>query len=309
MGLIVFDAMTETELLNGFVSLFVGRGDCYGSEEGGCIRKPLNHDVFDNHLRGVSAIGVYPAIPARVPFCMWGCIDIDVEDLDAAKLMRRTLEHANITAWIERSRSKGYHVWTFAASPVPARSMRNTLLLAHQVANYPAREVNPKQHDVTVHKVGNYVRLPYYGGINMTPTRRVILDYNDNPLPLDEFVPLAIQTRVNASRFNELAELYREPEKPRQVFDFSNLENESLDDALRAASPLARIIWRDGPLQGQDRSTALIRLAHVCRSSGITPSMTTVIVCDADRRWGKFLARGESGMREIEKIIELAFRN
>lgn len=296
------------ETITDFVTLFRGRGDCYGSEEGGCIRKPLTPQVFSAHLRGEVGIGVYPAVPASVPFCVWGCIDIDVEDLGSARLMQRTLGAVGITSWVERSRSKGYHVWVFADDRVPAEDMRRMLLVAHQVAEYPAREVNPKQSDVSATKVGNYVRLPYYGGLQAVPTRRVVLDDTDTPMPLGSFVVSAKQSLVPVSVITHLASFYKEPAKPKTQIDWSGVDSEDLEQALRATSQLARIIWRDGPLEGQDRSTALTRLAHVCASANITPSMCHVIVTDADKRWGKYHSRGEAGLNEIRKIVERAYR-
>lgn len=299
------------QLVDGFVTLFRGRGDCYGSDEGGCVRQPLNPETFRLHLEGVRGIGVYPAVPVAGgdPFCVWGCSDIDVEDLSAARLLQRTLEVAGITSYVERSRSKGYHVWVFADGRVHAEDMRRALLVVHQVADYPAREVNPKQSDVSATKVGNYVRLPYLGGLCGTPERRVILDEHDNPMPLDDFVADALATRVSVETIRHIASFYKEPEKPKVQYDFDNLDDEELEDALRVTSPLARVIWKQGPLEGQDRSTALCRLAHVCFRSGITPSMASVIVRDADKRWGKYHLRGDSGDRELVKIIQRAYSN
>lgn len=293
-----------------FVTLFRGRGDCYGSEEGGCIRQRLTPEVFASHLRGEAGIGVYPAVPARpVALCVWGCIDIDVEDLGAARLMQRTLGAVGITSWVERSRSKGYHVWVFATDPVPAEDMRRMLLAAHQVADYPAREVNPKQSDVSVHKVGNYVRLPYYGGLQAVPARRVVLDADDNPIPLEPFVDRALGDRVPPSVIAHLASFYKEPVAPKASVDFGSMTiEEDLEQALRSTSQLARVIWKQGPINGQDRSTALMRLAHVCFRSGVTPSMCRAIVVDADKRWGKYHLRGEAGAMEINKIVERAYR-
>ena len=190
---------TLDEIVSGFVTLFRGRGDCYGGDEGKCVYRPLNRDVFQQHLTDGPYIGVYPAVPRGTAesICVWGCTDIDVESLDDARLMQRTLEMAGVVAFVERSRSKGYHVWVFASDPVPAETMRRMLLVAHQVADYPAREVNPKQSNVSASKVGNYVRLPYPGGLKGTPERRVILDDNDQPVPLDEFVRSALSSRTS----------------------------------------------------------------------------------------------------------------
>lgn len=290
-----------------FITLFRGRGDCYGSDNGGCVREKLDEAIFIKHLNGTNGIGVYPAVPSTVPFCVWGCSDIDFEDLPAARLLQRTLEVAGVVSWVERSRSKGYHVWIFSDNPVPAETMRRALLVVHQVADYPAKEVNPKQSDVSTHKVGNYVRLPYFGGLVATPTRRVILNDNDEPMPLDVFVANAMATRVSVETLERIASFYVPPKKVVVDYDFNDVSDENLEEALRVASPLARVIWKQGPLEGQDRSTALTRLAHVCYRSGISPSMANVIVVDADRRWGKYYARGDAGMAEIAKIIQRAY--
>jgi hypothetical protein len=294
--------------IDNFVTLFRGRGDCYGSDDGGCVRKPLERQTFVDHLEGKSGIGVYPAVPSSTPFCVWGCSDIDVEDLPSARLLQRTLKTAGVMSWVERSRSKGYHVWVFAEDRVPAEDMRRMLLAAHQVADYPAREVNPKQSDVSAHKVGNYVRLPYLGGLVDTPQRRVILDDHDTPMPLDVFVYHAIRDRTPVERIQFLASHYVPPARVTPSIDFSSLTDEDLEEALRTTSPLARVIWKQGPLESQDRSTALMRLAHVCYRSGVTPSMCRVIVVDADKRWGKYHLRGEAGQVEINKIVERAYR-
>lgn len=297
------------ETTQGFITLFRGRGDCYGSEAGGCVRLPLDKDAFIAHLEGRTPIGVYPSVPKQgeEPFCVWGCSDIDIESIADARLIQRTLEAAGVVAWVERSRSKGYHVWVFADKPVTSKVMRNALLMAHKVADYPAREVNPKQVDVSATKVGNYVRLPYVGGLVATPERRVILDDSDNPVPLDIFVHDALLKRTSSTRLEEIASMWVEPKVTKVILDIEG--SEDLDSSLRMASPLARIIWRDGPLEGQDRSTALTRLAHVCSRSDVTPSMARVIVASADQRWGKYHLRGEAGQTELDKIIQRAYGN
>lgn len=298
--------MTDDDAIQKFITLFRGRGDCYGSETGGCVRSPLNADVFRSHLTNGPSIGVYPAVPTDTDaICVWGCSDIDVEDLGAARLMQRTLETAGVHAWVERSRSKGYHVWVFASVPVPAEDMRRMLLVAHRVANYPAREVNPKQSDVSASKVGNYVRLPYPHGLVENPIKRTMLDIDDNPIPLKEFLVSVADKLTSADDIRRISSMYVPPTTQHIVVDWDTDEN--LDDALRKSSPLARIIWRDGPLPSQDRSKALMRLAYVCSESGISPSMAHVILVDADKRWGKFHLRGDAGERELIKIVERAY--
>jgi hypothetical protein len=179
------------------------------------------------------------------------------------------------------------------------------MLAAHQVADYPAREVNPKQSNVSASKVGNYVRLPYPGGLRGVPERRVVLDDNDQPIPLGSFVDSAIQTRILPQRVEELAAMYVPPVVKHEYVPWDT--DSTLEEALRYASPLARTILQRGPLEGRDRSTTLAFLAHVCAESGVTPSMCHAVIVEADKRWGKFHTRGEAGQEQIVKIIEHAY--
>lgn len=295
----------QDDVVARFVNMFMGRGDCYGSEHGACVRERLTPDVFRKHLVDGPYIGVYPAVPrhGQDSICVWGCSDIDVEDLDAARTLQRTLEMAGVPAWVERSRSKGYHVWVFASEPVPAESMRRLLLVAHQVADYPAREVNPKQSNVSINKVGNYVRLPYPSGLMGVPERRVILDDNDKPIPLGEFLQVAISSRVPAETIERLAGMYVEPVRPMTVIEYGIPS--SVGEALMFAPAFVRRMHENGPFPGHDRSRSLVYMAYACQEAGMTPSMCHAIVSDADRRWGKYTARNQ--FHEIDKIVERAY--
>ena len=74
------------QTIDRYISLFRGRGDAYGSWEGGCVRKPLDAHTFERHLKGEELIGVYPLIPYKSSWWVpWGCTDIDVDDLDSAR--------------------------------------------------------------------------------------------------------------------------------------------------------------------------------------------------------------------------------
>jgi hypothetical protein len=289
-----------------YVSLFRGRGDVYGHEEGRCVKEPLTRDIFAGHLDGTHLpIGVYPIVPMRDGYyVVWGCCDIDVEDLSQAVRLRDALRAVDITAWIERSRSKGYHVWVFSAGLTPASDMRRMLLLAHQVAEVPAREVNPKQETLSGNNYGNYVRLPYPDYTASTDKRRV-LDDDFQPIPLEQFVGMAYATRVQPDHIAELAKLWVPPAPAVAVRNLDTCE--SVDVALVKLSPLGKVIWRDGPLEGRDRSSTLMRLAYESVNSGLNPSEVKVLITDADLRWGKYHLRA-NGEMEIDKIVQRVFR-
>ena len=285
-----------------FVNLFRGRGDAYGSWDGGCVRKPLDHDVFYGHLNGDELIGVYPHVYITDGWkCVWGCTDIDVEDLDSAANIKTAFAFQSIPAWIERTR-KGYHVWVFMenGSIATTRTMRRAFLAAHQAINYPAKEVNPKQEDPGK-GYGNYVRLPYPNGFNEPiPQNRYMLDADEKPMALTDWLE-AVNSggRANIDALQAAADLYKEPERSHVVI---NDVSEDVSHILPRINRKAFIYWHDGPIAGRDRSNTLVRLAHLCEQSGLSPSDAFAIVRSADLRWGKFHLR-EDGETQITKII------
>jgi len=299
-----------TTTVQQFQRIFRGRGDVWGHDEGRCVKEKLSDEHWQDHLVGRSGIGIYPAVPVpdgRV-MCVWGCTDIDTDDYDAARLLQSTLQQVGFKAYIERSRSKGYHVWIFVNRPVLAEHMRNVQLAAHVVANMKPIEVNPKQTDVSLHKYGNYVRLPYVGGMDETPARRVILDDDGAPMPLQQFLNDVYDNGFidDLDHFAQVAAMYQPPKQHTVQWSVTDPSND-LAEGMRTIAPLGYVIWRDGPLEGRDRSTTLARLAHICAESGMPPSAATMVVRDADLRWGKFHTRAD-GDEQINKMITKAYQ-
>lgn len=295
------------EITQNFIRLFRGRGDVYGAEEGACVKAPLTLDVFTNHLFGDQPIGVYPMVPYNDSwYTVWGCSDIDVEDHAGAMSIRDALNSAGVHAYIEKSRSKGYHVWVFATEPVPAVDMRRMLLAAHQVADYPAREINPKQETLASTKqYGNYVRLPYPQCIDVSTNRRRIINDDQTPVHITEFIAHATANATEPATIKRLADYYKPP-KVNATINTDYVPCESLAEAMRKLSPLGKVIWRDGPLEGGDRSRTLTKLGHECVRCGLNPSETKVVITDADLRWGKYHLR-TNGELEIDKLVSRVY--
>lgn len=294
----------EQILVDKFVRLFRGRGDAYGSWDGGCIRQPLNKNTFESHLKDGPYIGVYPLVPFNNGWgCVWGCTDIDVDDLDAARNLQTAFTIKNITSWVEKTR-KGYHVWVFTPEPVSASTMRRAFLAAHQAINYPAKEVNPKQESAGS-GYGNYVRLPYYGQMWSIGENRYMLDENNNPMSFETFIDLASTSMATEEQLQGIASLWKQPEPPKFVSNPQEVvEVKSIMRDLGNAIPY--VIWRDGPLETQDRSTALVRLSHQLCKSGVEPDKAFAVLKSADERWGKFHLRHD-GDKELMRIVERTY--
>lgn len=264
-------------LLDDFCELFEGNKTAVGLETGGCLRVPADptadswwRDMLRLHLDGVPT-GVYPMTQLGPTWRVrWGCIDYDEGDRESLIHARNTVKilgRFNITGWIERSRSKGYHVWVFAHTWVAASTMRRALLATAQLVDAPMREINPKQAILSPGQLGNYVRLPYPGGDKAAvgDGRRQVLygvdsDGWQNYWACSPWVRAALDARTNTVDLEKLAELYRAPEPiPRYKIDPERLTQPPRE----RMSPLAKHMLDNGQMQGQDRSSYLWKLANI----------------------------------------------
>lgn len=174
-----------------------------------CVRQPVTLGLIHDHLRGRIEIGTYPVRPDAT--CRWGCIDIDGDgdgsdavELEKAERIALGWEVAGIQAWIERSRTKGYHVWTFSTDWLPARIMRYAGLAINEATGVDSPEVNPKNPYpwTTSNGFVNTVRMPYPGG--RKPGRMVVLD-GDRELSVEEFARRAMASRTPPAAFAAVA--------------------------------------------------------------------------------------------------------
>lgn len=300
--------MIETEDISGdFMTLFRGRGDAHGTWAGGCARKPLTQESFWRHLHGVELIGVYPVVPMPDgERCVWGCSDIDVDDLDAALNLQLAFNMKQIPAWVEKTR-KGYHIWVFTNKTVSAPTMRRAFLAAHQVIDYPPTEVNPKQEELRG-GLGNYVRLPYPSALNFDEERvetkfRYMLDAENKQMPLHEFVTQALVSRTTPEQLESIASLYKPPVTRTVVID--NVDSADVEELISMMGPFPMMVWRDGPRVGSDRSITLYKFVALLQEQGFTPEQCYKLLESADKRWGKFHLRPDAEKEMIRLITRV----
>ncbi len=302
--------MIPDYLTQPYISLFRGRGDVYGHNEGRCVKEQLTNEVFQKHFSGEAPMGIYPMVPHAEQFYVaWGCVDFDTADADqnAVKLHDALME-AGIVSWIEKSRSKGFHVWVFAEQAVLAEDMRNMLIVASHVAETPTTEVNPKQTTLKAGQYGNYVRLPYPNMADRSTDRQRIFHRNyvesgdfKNPMDFSDFVSTAMSLRTSQETIKRIASMYQPPKQATVVVN-DYVYDATLSEAMQILSPLGKVIWRDGPLAGKDRSSTLAKLGHETVRSGLNPSQTKIVLMTADKRWGKYHLRHD-GELEIDKLV------
>lgn len=308
-----------------FAQLFDGNKEAYGAEEGAAVRlsgvkgwDDLS-DVVRAHLDGsAEPIGVYPMVQlADGWYVKWGCIDFDLGDEESfihARNVQMASYAVGLHGWVERSRSKGYHVWFFCGHWVPAEMMRHALLALCQVVDAPAKEINPKQVTLADGQLGNYVRLPYpghYAPEHVGPPdqrRRVMVDEVGETIPVDEFLERTAQLDCLAD-YKRVAKYYVAPVRKSVIRrNWSDLEG----SAVERMSPMALKIWQEGPLENPDsptnyRGQTLFKLAKLLLEHGRHSfDEALILLRDADERWGKFHERPDAD-RWLMQLMESAW--
>jgi len=311
--------LNESDAIKQFHHLFKGRPDALGTWDGpgsGIARGPHAYADTVDHLcspAGKRWIGVYPHLGTSIDghsHVTWGCIDVDGKDFDhdfpkmwgLANTLRIMLEIKNVFGHIEQTRN-GYHLWVFPeGGKANAAHMRRALMAACKAVNYDPKEVNPKSETLETGKIGNYVRLPYHGYLSdTTQHERKFCDGYDDLYGLEEWLTLKLRyTALDA--LETVAALWTPP--PVATFDGPVPDN--IQALLTAVRGLTYSIWRDGPLEGRDRSNTLAKLGYNLKEDGMSMPAAFSIVKDADTRWGKFFGR-EDCDEQIMGIIERCY--
>ena len=128
-------------------------------------RQPISDQLWEDHLAGKEpALGVIPINENNE--CKWGCIDVDVYNLDHMAIMRN-IKGMGFPLVTFRSKSGGAHLFLFAKEFIPAALMQSKLKAMSEALGYAGSEIFPKQTEILVERgdTGNFLNLPYHGGI------------------------------------------------------------------------------------------------------------------------------------------------
>lgn len=295
--------MTE-RLVKRFATLFEGRPDAYGSDTGGAIWQPVTPTLYRNHLEGIEPIGIYPIMhqPDGTLNVMWGCCDIDTGDWSEAYMLATALGGMGLVPHIERSRSKGWHIWIFVDQPVKASEMRRCLKVAYSAIDLPAKEANPKQETLRPEQLGNYVRLPYKSGLLFTPQRQVMMwGWNSK----QDGVPVSLSDWLEDDVYSESAYIKRWAskwyERPKRTISLET-PPESVVSLANQLPATWVPIWRDGAVR--DRSATFVAMAYSLAKVGWQPQDVFNILWGCP--WNKYRDR-PNGEVYVQDIVERAF--
>ncbi len=219
----------DDSYLIAFAELFSGREGVYAKQwvsptgESGYSKEsqPFTHIVAKNHILGNHTVGIYQLrMDNTVRFIAF---DIDIkkvflkniisdEDklkqyqkrgLKVAKGIVDRLSSSEIPCYLEDSGYKGYHVWIFLASPVPAKIAREfckAVISSISIDEAFGIEIFPKQSYVKAKNYGNLIKIPL--GIHRRTGKRCLFMDPSNDSYYDD--QLLFLTRIKRADIDML---------------------------------------------------------------------------------------------------------
>lgn len=170
------------------------------------VKQPVTDQVILAHLQGRQSYGVYLLVKDRTKAVV---ADFDTGDLTGPMDFLAAARGYSIPAYIERSKSKGYHVWIFLDEK-GVRAAKARLVVRHILAEIeqPSTEVFPKQDSLDTNVTyGNFIHSPLFGRL-VPKGRTVFVDPND-PAKFhpDQWSLLANVDRVFEGHIDDIIEL------------------------------------------------------------------------------------------------------
>jgi len=158
---------TKEEKIKIYGKMFTGLTNVYGTYDPKTrrvrqVKKPVTENVFLDHLLGRAPYGIY-LLNGNTTRAL--VVDFDSENRLLPVQFLNSAKHYNISGYIERSKSKGYHVWIFfdgqGVAAVKARLVAKYIL---DEIEAPDTEIFPKQDTLSgTLRYGNFINAPLFG--------------------------------------------------------------------------------------------------------------------------------------------------
>jgi hypothetical protein len=202
---------TTTRKLSLFRARFTGLPNVYGTYDlvtgrARQVKQAVTDRVLLAHLQGKQPYGVYLLVKDRTRAVV---ADFDVDDLEPPLEFLASAKRYGLEAYIERSKSKGYHVWMFLAEAgVSAAKARLVMRHILEEIGQPNTEVFPKHDRLDTRTTyGNYIYAPLFGAL-VPQGRTVFLDPRRGLTPsADQWQLLENVVRVREGQLDEIIEI------------------------------------------------------------------------------------------------------
>ena len=176
---------STVEKIRIYKNLFTGLTHVYGTYDPQTgrvhqVKEPVTEAVIYDHLAGRQPYGVYLLVADTIKAL---AVDFDEDNLNLPVTFAAIANDSRIPAYIERSKSKGYHVWIFFDRFIPAWKAR--LVAGHILTNMGKTdtEIFPKQDALgSGTAYGNFINAPLFGTW-VARDRTVFVDPDDPIYP------------------------------------------------------------------------------------------------------------------------------
>ncbi|MCP4704686.1 MAG: hypothetical protein GY865_08760 [candidate division Zixibacteria bacterium] len=170
------------------------------------VKKAVTEEVIFKHLKGIQPFGVFLLVHDRTYAI---AADFDDGTFEHAHTFIKRAAHYGLPAYMERSKSKGYHAWIFFEKDgVLAAKARIVVAQILEEIEVPSTEIFPKQDAIDSNRTfGNFINAPLFGSLVLRD-RTVFVDTANsfNPFPNQWDFLDSIQ-RVHESQLDEIIEI------------------------------------------------------------------------------------------------------
>ena len=209
-------------------------------------RQQVTDNLWEDHLAGKDpALGVIPINEDNM--CKWGCIDVDVYNVDHLVLMRN-IKGLGFPLVTFRSKSGGAHLFLFAKEFIPASLMQSKLKAMADALGYAGSEIFPKQTEILVERgdTGNFLNLPYHGGARG-------LRY-------------AIKAGGEAASLESFYSIYDEWSQTKQEIEQITVKETKIEEIFEQGPPCLNRLATEGFGEGS-RNNSLFNIAVYCKKA------------------------------------------
>ncbi len=159
-----------------FRRLFTGLTNAYGTYDPATgqtrvVKEPVTDAVIAAHLKGERPYGVFLLVQDRTSALV---VDFDDQNVQPVQDLINRSAHYGLSSYVERSKSKGHHVWMFFdEGRVPAAKARLVMRHILEEIEFPNTEIFPKQDVLnTSIQYGNFINTPLFG--DLVPKGRTV---------------------------------------------------------------------------------------------------------------------------------------
>lgn len=271
------------------------------------MKEPLTTEIYKGHVDGTKRIGVYPLHNGDGTgpggWAKWIAADIDDKDFKKALNIKQRLDILGIEAYIERSKSKGYHIFSFFNKDIEAYKLRLVYNMVLDQLGIKC-ELFPKQDEVKDEAFGNFINLPLFGA-DIHDDKTVFID--DKEEVIMSTVADLHEIKINDVKvIEEIVELNRLERKPVTFMDSPVMAEPHKPGALKTP-PCVDKIKTHGVKAGQ-RNEATFRMAVYYKERNVPAEEVFALLVEWNKKNTKSKTPIEQQHKEIKDAVTSVFR-